>query len=375
MAEEEEEYRTVVIDNGSGTIKAGFAGDFTPHTVFPSIVGRSRMPHVMVGLNMKDSYIGKEAKAKRGFLCLRYPVEFGIVTGWDDMEKLWHHTFYNELRVAPEEHCVLLTEPPLNPRANREKTTQIMFETFNTPSLYLALTSELAAFACGRTTGLVIDSGDGVTHTVPVFKGHAIRQAVLRMDIAGRYLTEYLSKILCERGYSFCTSAEREIVHDMKEKLGYVALDYETEMGKEQEVERDYELADAGSVLTIGNERFRCSEPLFNPSLIGLSAAGIQDLVYNSIMKCDCDIRNNLYANIILSGGSTLFPGMGERIQREISKLAPPNTKVNVLSDPERRYSSWKGGSVLASMDQFERMCVSKEEYDEYGPSVIKRCF
>ena len=210
------------------------------------------------------------------------------------MEKLWHHAFYNELRVAPEEHCVLLTEPLLNPRANREKTTRIMFETFNTPSLHLALTSELAAFAYGRTTGLVIDSGEGVTHTVPVFKGHAIRQAALRMDIAGRDLTDHLSKILFERGYPSYTSAEREIVQDMKEKLGYVSLDYGTEMGKQQEVERSYELDEAGSVITIGNERFRCPETLFKPSLIGHSAAGIQDLAYNSIVKCDSDIRHDL---------------------------------------------------------------------------------
>ncbi|XP_059285327.1 actin-100-like isoform X1 [Lycium ferocissimum] len=380
--------RPLVVDNGTEICKVGFAGEDSPRTDFPSIVGRPRHIGVMVGMGQKSAHVGYEAQCKRGFLNLKHPIVHGIIRNWDDMEQIWHHTFYHELGVAPEEHPVLLTEAPLNPKVEREKMTQIMFETFYVLGMYVANQAVLPLFASGRTTGIVLDSGSSVSHTVPIYEGHALPHAISRLGLAGPDLTKYLHEILLKSGYVFHCAAELAMVNDMKETITYVALDFKQEIEKAKgcssPVAKHYVLPDeqyfdldsrCPDVLAHGSERFRCPEALFQPSLVGKEERGIHEKLYNSIMRCDVDIRKDLFANIVLSGGSTMFLGMEERMSKEITTLAPSRTKIEVIA-PKRKDSVWIGGSILASLSTFKRMCVTKGEYDEYGPSIVhKKCF
>ena len=373
MEDFEENYQPLVIDNGSGMCKAGFAGDEAPRSVFPCILGRPKHENVMVGVEESEVYIGDEAQCKRGVMQIKYPIEHGIVTNWDDMEKIWHYTFYNELRVNAEEHPVLLTEAPVNPKRNREKMIEIMFERFQVPKVQVSVQAVLALYASGRTTGCILDSGDGVTHTVPIYEGFCIPHAIQRLNIAGRDLTDYMMKIVSERGYSFTTSAEREIIRDLKEQLTYVALDYPEEMKTTQESllkERSFELPDGKSIV-IGNERFRCPEVLFNPVMIGSESEGIHKMIYNTVMNCDIDLRKDLFYNIVLSGGTTMFPGINERLTKELDRLTPPSSTVKVVTPPERKYSVWIGGSILASLNTFQEKWYTRDDYDEFGPEGI----
>jgi len=373
----DEEQQSIVCDNGSGMVKAGFSGDDAPRSVFPSIIGRPRNEMAMQGSAKKEYFIGDDAQARRGICTIRYPIEHGVVTNWDDMEKIWHHTFYNELRVQPESNNVMLTEAPMNPKINREKMTQIMFETFSVNAMYVGIQAVLSLYSSGRTTGIVLDAGDGVSHTVPIYEGYSLPHAIMRVDMAGRDMTEHMMKLLMETGTSFTTSAEKEIVRSIKEQLCYVALDYEEEMtnASKSGEEEPFELPD-GTVINVGTQRFRCPEALFKPAHIGLEAPGFHEMTYNSIQKCDIDVRRDLFSNIVLSGGTTMYKGLPERLAKEVGNLAPSSVKPKVVAPPERKYSVWIGGSILSSLTTFQNMWIQKREYDESGPQIVhNKCF
>jgi len=367
---------SVVVDNGSGMCKAGMAGDDSPRAVFPSIIGAPNHKSIMVGMGEKQIYVGEEAQAKRGVLKLAYPIAHGIIENYDDMEKIWHHCFYNELRLNPAEHRVLLTEAPMNPKQNRERMVQSMFETYNFLGCYVSIQAVLSLYSSGRTTGIVCDSGDGVTHLVPIYEGYSIERSVMRLDLAGRDLTEHMSKLLTERGINLNTSAEKEIARDMKEKLCYVALDFEKELENYNQNPEDFNanyVFPDGQEKTLGSERFRCPEALLKPSMVGIEGEGASEMTYTSINIAETDLRRDFYGNIILSGGTSMYTGLNERMEEDIRGLAPAAVKVKVLAPPERKYSVWIGGSILSSLSTFEENWITKEEYDESGVAIVHR--
>ena len=314
---------------------------------------------------------------KRGILNLQYPIAAGIVESWEDMEKVWHHTFYNELRIAPEEALgVLLTEAPRNPKANREKMVTIMFETFQVKNVYVALQAVMSLYAAGRTTGLVADAGDGVSHTIPVFEGFSIPHAVEKMEIAGRVLTDWMQKLLLGTGESFTSSAEMEIVRDIKEKLSYVAQNYEQENQQAQnssENDKQYTMPDKRVITVPAHVRMSCPELLFQPALNGKSCKSLQDLAWASVSASDVDVRKDLCKNIILSGGTTMYEGLPDRLKSEIVSLAPAGAEIRVIASADRKYAVWKGGSTLASLSTFASSWVTAEDYQEHGAAVIHR--
>jgi len=364
----------VVIDNGSVIMKAGFAGEDSVKCTFPSFVGRPKHKRVMAAAAEGDTFIGTRADELRGILTLKYPMAHGIVEDWNDMELIWRH-IYSDMKVIAEEHPVLLTEAALNPRKNREKAAEIFFETFGIPALFVSAQAVLALYASGRTTGVVLDSGDGVTHCVPVYEGFALPHAMMRADVAGRDVTDHLMLQLRRCGHIFHTSAEREVVRQIKEQECYVAFNRQ----KEEQVEHDkssaqqpFRLPD-GTQIQLGAERFRAPEVLFHPSMIGLEYPGIHELLAYSINRADLDLRATLFSNIVLSGGSTMFNGFGDRLLNEVRKLAPKDIKIRISAPPERKFSTWIGGSILSSLATFKKMWVSKEEYEEEGASILHR--
>ncbi|RMX60273.1 hypothetical protein pdam_00009091 [Pocillopora damicornis] len=362
----------IVIDNGSGVIKAGFAGDQIPKYHFPNFVGRPKHVRVMAGALEGDIFIGPKAEEHRGLLNIKYPMEHGVVKDWNDMERIWQYIYSkDQLQTFSEEHPVLLTEAPLNPRRNREKSAEIFFETFNVPALFISMQAVLSLYASGRTTGVVLDSGDGVSHSVPIYEGFAMPHSIMRTDIAGRDVTAYLRLLLRKEGFNFHSSSELEIVRTIKERACYLAINPQKEESMEGE-RMQYVLPD-GSILEVGPARFRAPELLFRPDLVGEECEGIHEVLAFAIQKSDMDLRRILYSNIVLSGGSTLFKGFGDRLLSEVKKLAPKDIKIRISAPPERLYSTWFGGSILASLDTFKKMWVSKKEYDDEGARAIHR--
>eukprot|EP00943_MAST-04B_sp_MAST-4B-sp1_P001601 g1601.t1 len=380
----------VVCDNGTGFVKCGFAGENFPRHMFPSMVGRPtlRAEEDTIGdVEIKDIMCGDKAAAVRQALEIRYPVDCGIIRHWDDMEALWDYTFYEKLKINPEEKKMMLTEAPLNPKKNREKTVEIMFEKYGFDAVHQAIQAMLTLYAQGLLTGVVVDTGDGVTHVVPVYEGFVPQHLISRLDVAGRHITKYMIKLLLLRGYAFNRTADFETIRSVKEDLCYVAHDIEEERKLALEttvlVEK-YRLPD-GRIIKVGRERFEAPEALFSPGLIDVEGDGMADMVYNMIQKADMDCRAEFYKHIVLSGGSSMYPGLPTRLEKDIrarylegvlkgDKSRLNRLKLRIEDPPRRRNMVFLGASVLGDiMRDREDFWITKSEWEESGAAILKK--
>jgi len=402
----------VVIDNDTGYTKMGYAGNTEPQFILPSCiaikenakVGDQAIRRLGKGVEDLDFFIGDEALDATSY-SVKWPIRHGIVEDWDLMERFWEQAIFKYLRAEPEDHYFLLTEPPLNTPENREYTAEIMFESFNVPGLYIAVQAVLALAASWTSrsegertlTGTVIDSGDGVTHVIPVAEGYVIGSCIKHIPIAGRDITYFIQQLLREREVNIPPEQSLETAKAIKEKYSYVCPDivkefnkYDTDPAKWiKRYEGINAITKAEFGVDIGYERFLGPEIFFHPEFANSDfTIPISETVDNVIQQCPIDVRRGLYKNIVLSGGSTMFRDFGRRLKRDISRRAdarlklseelsggrikPQKMDVQVISHHMQRYAVWFGGSMLASTPEFYQVCHTKADYDEYGPSICR---
>lgn len=367
---DEETKKHIVIDNGTSYIKAGFCGEEFPKSVFPTLTGYPKYVHIN---SRKKFFIGSDAESKRALLNLKSPIEHGEIKDWDEMEKIWGYVFTHELRVDETERNIFITDSPKNPKNHKKKIAQIMFELFCVSGFYVSNPGPLALFSRGVYTGISVDLGGGLCQIVPVLEGNAISKGIICLNYGGKDITEYMSKILNDPEERFKADTEKGIINEIKEKSCYVASNFEEELKNVKPF--DYELPDSSHII-VKDQRIRCPEVLFKPWMLNKNGKGIVKECYDSINKCDTNLRKKLYRDILLSGGNSMFKGLPKRFTEEIKKLAPDlilKDEINVESPPERKLNVWIGGAILCSISDFESQWVTRNEYEEIGPDILDK--
>jgi actin len=369
-------FSSVVIDLGSGMIKGGFSGEDGPRGVFHSVVGIPKMSGLLVGMEQKERYVGQDALSKLEIMNFHNPIKNGEIVDWERFETLMHHIFYTELKVCPEEISVLVTDTPLNSKKVRGRLAQTLFETFNVEKLHLANTAMLGLYSYGKTTGIVLDCGHGVTTSVPIYEGYPLPHASLRVNFGGENISSELLKLVKDKvGRDYNGTKGKLLADNIKESMGYIAQDYEHEQKvyiDGTEYNRDYLLPD-GKSISLGEELFKCAEFLFTPG--EYPHKPIYKYLIESLSKCDTEIASEVGNNLCLTGGTSLTNGFVERLKTE---LYQETSSFTVYSSNDRQFANWVGGSIVSSLNTFPQMWVTRSEYDEIGDideAVDSKCF
>ena len=380
---------SIIIDNGTNTMKAGFSDDDVPRVVIPTVLGRPasnsgpQPEQAEVEEDDKneqiDIFVGEEALNKGGTLQLSRPIVKGEISDYDTMELIWKHIFYNELLTETKTHSVIVTEAPFATYENRKKMAEILFDNLGVESLYITNNSTLALYANGKTTGTVVDIGYQTTSFVPIYEGFVLNHAVTKVDTGGKDLTDYFAYIIGQRSDNdkFTNEGQKSMINELREKICEVAEDYDSQVKKclDSKKEEIYNLPD-GSKVRIAQEKYQCPELLFQPQFFQREHYGLHEQTFKSIKRCDDGIEKDLFQNVILCGGSSLFLKIRKKFEKELQSLAPTGKTVKVIAPPERKYSAWLGGAILSSMKKFKAaMFVSKKEYNENGYGIINDKF
>lgn len=358
------EDRVVIIDNGTSSIKAGFSEDEQPKIEIPSVIGTPK------DTSSKNIYIGDVA-ISTPLVNIRRPINRGVIQNWDDIEKIYDEIF-QKLQVDQSEYPIFLTQPINNPKPNREKMMNIMFEKYNVPSYYVANGAAIDMFASGRTTGLSFSSGEGCTQIAPIYEGYSIPEGMTRFNFAGQDMTEALKLLLQQKGIAASSYKELLPIKEIKEKYCYVPLDFEAE--KQKDVKKQTVNCHNQSI-EIDEEQFTCGEILFQPYIGNLEYDGIDEYIIESIFKCSDEMWKDFVGNVCITGGNTLFKGIGERLEKQISnnEKVRPNWKVKVVAESNRKYGTFEGSSILAALATFPQMTVTRDLYDDAGPGIVHR--
>ncbi|CAG9328305.1 unnamed protein product [Blepharisma stoltei] len=393
----------VIFDNGSGYSKLGFAGNTDPNYIIPTAISSREslgVPVSRLQCEDLDFFIGEDAYQNQKTHNLSFPIKEGQINNWDDMERFWERTIYSLMSVEPQEHVFMLTEPPMNPPENREQMAEIMFETFDVKGLYIGVQAVLALFGSNlykekqNLTGTVIDSGDGVTHIIPVAHGYVISSCIKHIPIAGKDITKYIAKALKDRREPIATEDLMDAARVIKEKNCYVCKDMDKELLRfnDKAEWKNYEgigrTTGAQINAKVGPEMFLGPEVFFSPGKFTRDwDKPLDECLDSTIQGCPIDLRRDLYSNVVLSGGTTLFKNFHHRLQRSMQqrvndRLAryaassgntpkPIECKINAYKT--QRYAVWYGASMFAASPEFSRVVHTREEYLEHGPSIARR--
>lgn len=365
----EGEVSSLLIDNGTFMIKSGFSGDCAPKAFYPSVAAYPKSTTDFKEAKY-SSYVGDQAVLKREYLDIYNIFTKGKVNNFDHYERLLKHNFYEELCVAPEEHPVVFTETTGTEETQRRKLTELMFETFYVPAFYIENDNLLSLYASGRITGMVLNIGEDHSSSTPIYEGHVLSHAVIFGSVAGSQINDHFIQLV-NNDLNINNIHKRNLIYrKMKETTCHIALDYDSTI--QQTISKDYELPD-GTIISLGKEKVMAPEILFKPELFDIKDDGIDKKIIASISKSYSFLEQDLLANVLLSGGTTMFDGLAQRLNESLCNHFNSKKKIKVIAPPERKYSAWVGMSILSSLTTFTKIWITKEEYEDNGPSFIEK--